>query len=352
MKKRIIILLILFCSLKTVISFSQNADSAIEIKLKIIEAKAKDHSKHIALSITLINHLDSDIFLPRFRRQLYAAMHLYIRENNGYKELNFFTGRVSYHHGSFQTNDIALKYDPYEKRLESFQDSIFNAFLKSPFNLKIKEGNGFDFDSYAPLFLGANQVIKNYSVICFDHLFKEKGDYKISFKYEQIDRTQFPEKIFNYKRLVPAKVNSNIIYYSNTSKSHNSFQEKREFIKNVIGHWCYAVKDSIDFDVSIIDTKDSIFCRYSNVLKGGNILNAEDGIDKNDWAFAVTKSQFLDTTKAIILKNYYNSNRVNLSLKYNYTLGTLIWNIQEEKNAEKLIYLPLHLELKKCKNNQ
>jgi len=144
---------------------------------------------------------------------------------------------------------------------------------------------------------------------------------------------------------------SSLFYYSNTSKVQNSFQEKSKFIKNVIGHWCYTVKDSMDFDVSISDKKDSIFCTYSNVLQGGKILNTSDGIDKNDWAFAVTKKQFADTTKTIILKNYYNSYRVNLSLKYNYKLGILIWNIQDEKNAEKLIYLPLHLELKKCKNN-
>ena len=142
---------------------------------------------------------------------------------------------------------------------------------------------------------------------------------------------------------------STLLYYSNTCKAQNSFQEKSGFIKNVIGHWCYTVKDSIDFDLSIIEKKDSIFCSYSNVLNAGNILNAPDGLDENDWAFALTKNQFADTTKAIILKNYYNSYRVNLSLKYNS--GTLIWNIQEEKNYEKIIYLPLHLELKKCVNN-
>lgn len=72
-------------------------------------------------------------------------------------------------------------------------------------------------------------------------------------------------------------------------------------------------------------------------------------MDKNDWAFALTRKQFSDTTKIIVMRNYFNFSKARLRLTYNYKHKILIWDIMPESDFEKTFYLPKHVELHKCR---
>lgn len=139
------------------------------------------------------------------------------------------------------------------------------------------------------------------------------------------------------------------LQYSNFEKTSFNKNEN-DFVKNATGKWCYKVKDSIDFFVDITKKKDSIYCTYENILDNGRILNANDDFHGNDWAFTLSETQFKDTTKPILLKNYYNNSRVKLHLAFNYKKKTLVWNIEKDQDFEKAFALPKYLELKKCNN--
>lgn len=150
--------------------------------------------------------------------------------------------------------------------------------------------------------------------------------------------------VINDKKNINIKFLHNQFIVDTTKPS----KKKKEFFdKNIIGSWCFAVGDSIDFEADFMRKNDSLFCNYVNVMDNGNFLNATD--DYNDWAFKIPIKEF-NTSISILMTNHYNDSKVHLKLRYSYFEKKLIWNIID-KDYEKTFMLPRYLKLDRCTNN-
>ena len=230
-KMKNIILFFLAIGFVTFVSAQKN-DSSIEVHLQIIKQVVNPNGetlKGFALSVSLINHSDSDFYIPNFSS---ISVHYYKNKSsiwrkidvdgNEYDTVPSSKGGRHPSTSGYSHNKISNYYMSYEDSIYKIERSIFDNYL----GIKLRfPGNH--------LFLRAKQEIDNYWVLPIDFLFTKKGEYRITFNNEEEDRAMFDVKksvlflpilnqILDYHIYMPDKLVSNVIYFS-TSDSVEHF---------------------------------------------------------------------------------------------------------------------------------
>lgn len=208
--------------------FLLNAQSAssltIRVQLKLIQKLDSNVCKSIAVGLSFFNDSDEDIFIPGFLNQTRGALQIYKQSVDGsFKEIPLW-GDLEDFKPSFQEgmactgavlppwfNLIYILFAKSTSVLSKAQDSIFNSFIQSNRKEKYQViSSRLD----RPLFLKAHQSLENYEITGLDHLLKTSAEFKLAFMMYKCDKAElFPRTIFGYKRYIPAKVESNTIYY-------------------------------------------------------------------------------------------------------------------------------------------
>lgn len=138
---------------------------------------------------------------------------------------------------------------------------------------------------------------------------------------------------------------------SNSNQSNNFSKQTSEKnmdsfpISKLAGGWCWSVKDSIDFSITIVVKHDSIFGVYSNILFNGKYLNTGD--DLKEWAFKIPYIIVLDTSKYFPITNFYDSSAAHLKIEFDEKNDVLIWKLQEDDTSTP--FLPHYAILHRCK---
>jgi len=237
--------------------FAQNNKNSntIEVHLNLLEDNNSQGLKEYALSVSIINHLDKDIYIPDFENfVVIGGIHFYQKEKDGWKEID--PSRHDYYHplkpptaqviingktisgeGDVyfysDENELSKSYKNNNNKLFTHQDSIVKAFYNSSADhhglpVTVKYGD-------IPLFLKANQKIENLLVRSLDYLSTKKMDYKISFNSESRDsmryyqdsivysrfskrkeKLPYPKFIDGYQVFYPKNIISNTIYFTPT----------------------------------------------------------------------------------------------------------------------------------------
>jgi hypothetical protein len=113
--------------------------------------------------------------------------------------------------------------------------------------------------------------------------------------------------------------------------------------EKLVGWWYFKVKDSIDFSLKIICKNDSIYCYYSIVFEDGKYLNSADY--DNDYALQVPKNIFLNSSKPLQIRKYWDGSIVNVRLYYDANLNLLIWKLDQNNNDNASWLFPKYAEL-------
>lgn len=231
-------------SLLLLYSNAQSPDSTIEIRLKLMQQTSGNLVKGLALSVSIINHSDQNIYIPNFDLfASYSGIHFYQNEKDLWREIvimehNYYqphtnTGTKTYNGRTiiiedevpvfFDENDISKYFKQTVREQNNFQRNIIKAYCEKA-NQHINEWIG---DS-EPLFLKAKEELNNFMVYDIDYLLSKEFNYKISFNSEPRDTffqyrdsvmnykpyKVFPDHIFEYKRYLPRIIISNTIYYT------------------------------------------------------------------------------------------------------------------------------------------
>lgn len=138
------------------------------------------------------------------------------------------------------------------------------------------------------------------------------------------------------------KSNTSLIIDSLNKKGNKSNNE----INKLAGHWCFNVRDSLNFALNLVLKNDSLFGTYSCVLFNGKYLNATD--EDNDWALKFIANNIFDSTQVIDGKNYSNEEAIKIKLYYNPSNDILTW-IQLDNDVQKKDLLPAKALMHKCK---
>ena len=115
-------------------------------------------------------------------------------------------------------------------------------------------------------------------------------------------------------------------------------------ISKLAGGWCWSVKDSIDFSITLVIKHDSIFGEYSNILFNGKYLNTGD--DQNEWAFKIPYNKVLDTSKYFPITNFYDSSAAHLKIEFDEKNDELVWKLKEDDISTP--FLPQYAILHRC----
>jgi hypothetical protein len=212
-----IIGLIIFLHIFSSFKMKNPIDPFVEIRLKLIRQINSDSTENIAVSISVINHTDNDIYIPCFDAGPYeSGIHLYEKRNEEFKnakfdllgqqisETNISSDAIYFFHrkgisAQFHSNSL------FERKV---QDSILKVFGHKE---KISISN-WQRIGKRPLFLKAHQELDDFVV--YDLWFiKQPSEYKICFEPIEIDPTYSPETILGYKRYDQGLIKSNAIYY-------------------------------------------------------------------------------------------------------------------------------------------
>ncbi|MDE1191202.1 MAG: hypothetical protein PW786_03565 [Arachidicoccus sp.] len=138
-----------------------------------------------------------------------------------------------------------------------------------------------------------------------------------------------------------------------SSKKTNSFSIKHTAekkldsfpISKLAGGWCWSVKDSIDFSITLVVKHDSIFGEYSSIVSNGKYLNTDD--DQKIWAFKIPYTIILDTSKYFPITNFYDNSTAHLKIEFDEKNDVLIWKLQEDNDNTP--FLPHYATLHRCK---
>lgn len=117
-------------------------------------------------------------------------------------------------------------------------------------------------------------------------------------------------------------------------------------ISNVTGNWCYTVKDSMDFNVTITQLNSLILGNYSVIMFNGKYLNASD--DPKAWAFKTSKSNLSDSSVFFPIVNWYDSSMASLNIRYDRYNDVLVWKLKDA-DGNMRGFLPSSVILHRCK---
>lgn len=217
----ITLLIIVFPIISFIPGYSKEEIPKIEIQFKLIEevnviTKAKD----IALSESIINHSNENIYIPRFRIRSFVCIVLYKKVGEEYKKINllgegngctFDSSGVIVYGRTYYNNVITKRFNDICVKLERIQDKRLRKFVKNNTEKSLEDWTE-HLDQ--PLLLKKKEKLRDFEVINLNHLYKDKADYRISFDFEKPDSTNSPKYMLQYKRYVPATILSNTIYCS------------------------------------------------------------------------------------------------------------------------------------------
>lgn len=222
---------------------AQSPDSTIEIRLKLMQQTDGNLVKGLALSVSIINHSDQNIYIPNFPLLAeYSGIHFYQNEKDVWREIDIMKHeyyqsdtkpKTRIYNGIkihidddtpvfFSDKDISKYFKQTVNQQYDFQSNIHKAYFE-----KANQHIDYCFGS-EPLFLKARQELNNFMVTDIDYLLSKEFDYKISFNSEARDTLShfrdsimnykpyraFPDHIFEYKRYIPRIIISNTIYYT------------------------------------------------------------------------------------------------------------------------------------------
>jgi hypothetical protein len=214
MNMRFILLLAILVTTGVIRLPAQSADSGVEMRLSLIQGVGGRSIKSLALGVSIINHTNSDIYIPGLKSMPYAAgINLYQEENGKFVKIDILGVRADIHPAIFPDSGNAIT-DIYWKKIPvelQRQDSIILAFCRDnhlPAEKWKRPGN-------QPLFLKAGQHLDNFQVFNMDHTWKNTGQYKIVFAPGSVDPAYSPAEISGYRRFPSSLVTSNSIYYNN-----------------------------------------------------------------------------------------------------------------------------------------
>jgi len=234
--------------------FAQSGGDKIEIRLNLLEGKNEKGVAEYALGVSIINHLNKDIYIPNFNLfASYSGVHFYQKEKDRWVEVSPETHDYVhlksminadgdsvlleipngvYFAEPYGGHSLSQQFRAYTARLNNRQDSIVKAVYNSAADhhgLSVFEVKGGE----QPLFLKANQVLDNFLVRNLDYLSNPKMDYKISFNTEARDSIKYyrdslsylnhlkkyghlhyPAYIDNYGLFYPTEIISNVIYFT------------------------------------------------------------------------------------------------------------------------------------------
>ena len=220
--------------------FSQNIDTTVEVRLQIIKQIVNSNSKIMngtALSVSIINHSNKDVYIPGFS---WIRVHFYDNSAGFWREISLgckydYIDTIPYNKGGKRPcqeiaprNDIAKYYFTYVNSLCYKQRDILRECLGKDI---YKSSNVNIYGDH--LFLKAREEIDNYDVISIDNLFTKQTQYRISYNTEISDKLIFdkthadffppcPDKLLNYQIYMPDKLVSNTVYFSNVDFDSNN----------------------------------------------------------------------------------------------------------------------------------
>jgi hypothetical protein len=247
------LLIALFLCILSSHALGQGQQPKIEVRLKMIEQENNKGSKDLALGVSIINHSNSDIYIPHF--ELFASfggIHFYQKEGGVWREIDIFTHdykqllkcivtekdgvRIVADPFSFYSdhNQLTNSYKRSVAQKNAHQDSLFNLYVSQ--NFAPKDINIVTWYDEKPLFLKAKQQLENYAVFGLDYLLTKKMEYKISFNSEPTDSLRYyresiayvgslgkkellpyPKSIFGYQVFYPKDILSNTIQFTNNT---------------------------------------------------------------------------------------------------------------------------------------
>ena len=220
---KIVLAVIMLISVPCLLNAQTNSSSKIRVQLSLIQKLNDSVCKGIAIGLSVFNDSDEDIFIPGFLNQTRSALQIYKGDADGsFKEIPLWDiedYKPSFQEGALCTgaalapwfNSVYILFAKSTMKLEKAQDSMFNSFIQNDRNKKYQIVNN---PRYSPLFLKAHQGLENCEITGVDYLLKVSAKFKLAFKIYKCDKAElFPNTIFGYKRYIPAKIESNTIYY-------------------------------------------------------------------------------------------------------------------------------------------
>jgi hypothetical protein len=222
--KRTLVLLSFSSCLFSTVTHAFQQDSTVEIRLKLLQQTDGVKIKNIALSISIINHTDKDIYIPGFDAGPYrSGIHVYEKKDGQYSEIDLL-GQRNWHGGDARfiplEKEISRNYEKSHASERKNQDSILNLFCA---NQQLPIGNWIK-SGHRPMFLKANRELTDFIVYDLNFLFKQKAEYKICFEPRQVELTYSPDEILGYRRFNQDHIESNTLIYETLD-----FSLKKEF---------------------------------------------------------------------------------------------------------------------------
>jgi hypothetical protein len=189
-------------------------ESGVEIRFRLLQQTDGSSIKNLAVSISIINHSNQDIYIPGFDAGPYrSGIHLYVKHVNGFEQMDLL-GQPDWHGGDArfitQKKEISRYFDKKHLSEKVIQDSLLKVFCTGrQFSLEdwMKTGN-------KPLFLKGGQELGDYVVYDLNFILKQPGEFKIAFDHQMPVNYQYsPDLILTYKKVLPTVIESNTIYY-------------------------------------------------------------------------------------------------------------------------------------------
>lgn len=187
-------------------------DPSVNITFRLIESTNGGSGKYLTMTVSIYNNTDDDLFIPMFNEGPYfAGVHLGRKTGEDYKDIDIqgqSNGREVYFIPQDRT--LARRFDSSAIRFRKQQDSLIRAFcLKTNQDtiIWLKFGN-------RPLLLKAHGSAENIWAYDLSFMQQRPNAYKIYYKAAGApEETLSPRQIEGYKRIDPAIVHGNTIYY-------------------------------------------------------------------------------------------------------------------------------------------
>jgi hypothetical protein len=203
---------------------AQPADSAIEIRLKIIQGTEGNRIKDLALSVSIINHSSDNVYIPYLRLVGYLHdIHLFRRQGSSFEEIDLLgqattppeegtpmftlTGHAVTRYYRRSTSEEARGQDSI---IRVFYDSLHNPIVYPRPHLKVSEVN---MPKDQPLFLKARQELDNFKVMDIEHILAQPGEYKICWTPRKNETGTWPSDFAGYRLYPLPMVTANTIYF-------------------------------------------------------------------------------------------------------------------------------------------
>jgi hypothetical protein len=224
MKKRIGWIIVTLSVLLPAAGFAQQADSGVELRLKLIQSTEGSHIRNLVLSLSVINHTSGDVYVPMLRLLGYLHdIHLYRRQTNGFTEIDllgqqppgggdaiFSYSGTSVTHYYWKNSMSMLRQQ--DSLIRLLYDSLHNPVVMPKPHMKMSEIN---IPQDQPLFLKAGQHLDNFQTLNIEHILRQSGEYKIDWRQGKESLTVWPATFLEYKLYRPARIIANPIYFDN-----------------------------------------------------------------------------------------------------------------------------------------